>query len=93
MEAVIAEGWYDSLISAEGVERIQKNNAVMDKAFAARKVAREAFDADPSPENRAKKEAAEAAYDKTVDEHDDLPHEFDAERMEDKVKKQLGNVQ
>jgi hypothetical protein len=93
MEAVIAEGWHDSLIIAEGVERIQKNNAAMDKAFAARKAAREAFDADPSPENRAKKEAAEAAYDKTVDEHDDLPHEFDAERMEDKVKKRVGNVQ
>ena len=60
---------------------------------ALRVAAREAFDADPSPENKAKKEAAEAAYDETVEEHDDLPHEFDAERMEDKIKKRVGDTQ
>lgn len=89
MEAVIAEGWYDSLYSDAGKKKIHQNNAEMDKAYAEREAAQQAFDANPTPENQAKLDVAKAAYQKTLDAHKDMPHEFDAERVEDKVEKQL----
>lgn len=90
MEALIAEGWHESLHSDTGKAKIRKNNAAMDKAFAEREAAKKAYEANPTPENKAKLEAAKAAYQKTIDTHEDFPHEFDAERASDKVKKQLG---
>ena len=33
---------------------------------------------------------AKAAFSKAVEEHDDLPHEFDAERLEAKVRELYG---
>lgn len=89
MEAVIAEGWFDSLHSEAGKKKIQQNNAAMDKAFTEREAAQKAYDANPTPENKAKLEQAKLAYQKTLDVHKDMPHEFDAERVEDKVEKQL----
>jgi hypothetical protein len=92
MEAVIAQGWDDSLHSDAGIEKIRRNNAAIDKAFKERKAAREAFEKDPTPANEAKKVAAEAKYDATIAEHDEFPHEHDAERVEDQIKQQLGEI-
>jgi hypothetical protein len=89
MEAVIAEGWHDSLNSAAGLERRRRNSIELKAAFKERETAREAFKKDPSPANLARKTRAEARFDKAVAEHDDLPHEFDAERLEDQVERQF----
>jgi hypothetical protein len=89
MEAVIAEGWHDSLFSDAGFAKRQQNNKELKAAFDARQAARKANKENPSPANQAKQEAAEAHFDKIVAEHDDLPHEFDAERLEDRVEKAL----
>jgi hypothetical protein len=43
------------------------------------------------PENKAKLDQAKARFGRAVDEHDDFPHEFDAERLESKVAKQFGD--
>jgi hypothetical protein len=37
----------------------------------------------------ARQAKAEARFDRAVAEHDDLPHEFDAERLETKVRQQF----
>lgn len=89
MAAVIAQGWDDSLNSAAGIEGRRRNNAELDVAFAAREKARAAFTADPSAVNAAKKAAAEERYRKAVAVHDDVPHEFDAERLEDRVDREF----
>jgi hypothetical protein len=88
MEAVIAEGWYDSLYGDAGIERRNRNSAELRAAFKAREAAEKANIDHPTPENAAKLAKAKARYDKAVAEHDDLPHEFDAERVEAKVDEQ-----
>lgn len=90
MEAVIAEGWHDSLHSESGKKTIKKNNDALDKAFAERQAAREAHEANPTPENKAKLEIAEANHQKAVHDYFDMPHEFDAERVAEKVEDNLG---
>lgn len=89
MEAVIAEGWDESLNSAAGIEGRRRNNEELDIAFAAREKARADFAADPSETNAVKKAAAEERYRKAVAVHDDMPHEFDAERLEGRVDKEF----
>ena len=84
-QALIAQGWDDTLNGAAGIEARRKNNAELDAAFAAGEAARNAFDADPSPANAEKKAAAERRYDKAVAVHDDQPNEFDAERLQTRV--------
>ena len=89
MEAVIAEGWDESLNSAAGIEGRRRNNEELDIAFTARERARADFAADPSETNAVKKAAAEERYRKAVAVHDDMPHEFDAERLEGRVDKEF----
>jgi len=89
MEAVIAEGWHDSLNSAAGREKEGRVSAELDAATKAREKAQKDFDADPSPANRAKLDQAKARRAKAVAEHDDLPHEFDAERLETRVEQEF----
>jgi hypothetical protein len=89
METVIAEGWYDSLYGDAGFEARRLNSIELTAASRARDKAQKAFDADPSPANKAKLDQANARFDKAVDIHDDLPHEFDAERLEARVEKEF----
>jgi hypothetical protein len=89
MEAVIAEGWHDSLDSDAGIEARRRNSVELKAASRARDAAQAAFDKDPSPANAAKLAKAEARFDKAVAVHDDLPHEFDAERLEARVEKEF----
>ena len=89
MEAVIAEGWHDSLFGDAGLAARTRNTREIKAAFDARPAARKANKENPSPQNQAKQVAAEDRFDKAVAEHDELPHEFDAERLEDRVEKKL----
>ncbi len=89
MEAVIAEGWHDSLNSPEGVERRRRNSVELNAAAKERDAARKANKENPSPANAARQAKAEARFDRATAEHDDLPHEFDAERLETKVRQQF----
>jgi hypothetical protein len=89
MEAVIAEGWHDSLNSPEGLEKRRRNSIELKAAFNEREAARKANKENPSPANAARQTKAEARFDRAVAEHDDLPHEFDAERLETKVRQQF----
>jgi len=89
MEAVIAEGWHDSLFGDAGLEKRTRNTKEIKAAFDARQAARKANKENPSPQNQARQTAAEARFEKAIAEHDELPHEFDAERLEDRVEKKL----
>jgi len=60
-------------------------------AITAREAPCDAFKGDPTPQNKAKLDRAKARFDRAVAEHDDLPHEFDAERLESKVATQFGD--
>jgi hypothetical protein len=90
MQAVIASHWFDSLYSEAGLAAMQANNDKLDETFRARLAACEAFKADPSPENRANLKRAKDAFSEAADEHDDLPHEFDAERIEHEIEEEFG---
>jgi hypothetical protein len=91
MQALIAQGWFDSLHGAAGLARRRRNSEELRAAFTAREAACDAFKADPTPQNKAKLDLAKARFDRAVAEHDDLPHEFDAERLESKVATQFGD--
>ena len=91
MQALIAQGWFDSLHGAAGLARRARNGEELRAAFKAREAACDAFKKEPTPENKAMLEKAKARFGKAVDEHDDLPHEFDAERLESKVAKLFGD--
>jgi len=91
MQALIAQGWFDSLHGAAGLARRRRNSEELNVSFKAREAACDAFKKDPTPENKAKLEKAKARFGKAVEEHDDLPHEFDAERLESKVAKLFGD--
>jgi hypothetical protein len=90
MQALIAQGWFESQHTAAGREAQQKNSEKLRSTFRAREAACEAFKKDQSPENKAKLEKAKAAFSKAVAEHDDLPHEYDAERLEFRVQQLFG---
>ena len=91
MQALIAQGWFDSLHGADSIARRRRNSDELHASFRAREAACDVFKRDPTPENKAKLEKAKARFSKAVDEHDDFPHEFDAERLESKVAKQFGD--
>ena len=91
MQALIAQGWFDSLHGAAGLARRRRNSEELRAAFTAREAACDAFKADPTPQNKAKLDLDKARFDRAVAEHDDLPHEFDAERLESKVATQFGD--
>ena len=90
MQALIAEHWFDSLYGAEGLEARRKNSEHLDKTFKAREEACEVFKSNPTPENREKLKKAKDAFKEAVAEHDDLPHEFDPERLEHRVEELFG---
>jgi len=91
MQALIAQGWFDSLHGAASLARRRRNSEELRASFNAREAACDAFKKDPTPQNKAKLEVAKARFGKAVDEHDDFPHEFDAERLESKVATQFGD--
>jgi hypothetical protein len=93
MEALIAQGWFDSNFSAAGLERRRRNSAELKSAFDAREAACDAFKTKATDENRQKLKKAKARFDKAVEDHDDMPHEFDAERLEAKVRNQFGKAE
>ena len=91
MQALIAQGWFDSLHGAAAIARRRRNSDELRASFRAREAACDVFKRDPTPENRAKLDKAKARFSKAVAEHDDFPHEFDAERLESKVATQFGD--
>ena len=91
MQALIAQGWFDSLHGAAGIARRRRNGEELRASFRAREAACDAFKKDPTPKNRAALDKAKARFGRAVAEHDDLPHEFDAERLESKVATQFGD--
>jgi hypothetical protein len=90
MQALIAEGWFESENSDAGRETQRKNNEKIKATFKAREAACEVFKKDQSPANKAKLEKAKADFKQAVEEHDDMPHEYDAERLESRVKELFG---
>jgi hypothetical protein len=90
MQALIAQGWLDAEFSDAGLERRRRNSAELKSTFKAREDACDLFKRNPTTENREKLKKAKARFGKAVEEHDDMPHEFDAERLEAKVRKQFG---
>jgi len=91
MQALIAQGWFDSLHGAAGLARRRRNSEELRASFKAREAACDVFKRDSTPANRAKLDKAKASFNSAVAEHDDLPHEFDPERLESKVKTQFGD--
>lgn len=91
MQALIAQGWFDSLHGAASLARRRRNGEELHASFNAREAACDAFKREPTPENRARLDAANARFRRAVEEHDDFPHEFDAERLEAKVAAQFGD--
>ncbi len=90
MQALMAEHWFDSLHGEAGIAARIQNNERLDATFAEREAACELFKQDPSPENRERLSRANDAFDEAIAEHDDIPHEFDPERLEHQVEQQFG---
>ena len=90
MQALIARDWFDSLHGAASLARRRRNSEELRASFRAREAACDAFKQDPTPKNKARLESAKARFSRAVAEHDDFPHEFDAERLESEVAKQFG---
>jgi hypothetical protein len=93
MQVLIAQGWFDSEFGAAALEQRRRNGDELRASFSAREAACEAFKRAPTVENRARLVSARARFSRAVDEHDDLPHEFDAERLEAKVKRSFGSAE
>lgn len=84
MDAVIAQGWYDSIYGAHADER----NAILNEVEAADnalKHARAAVKKDPSAANQAGLVAAKKRFDVAYRRYRDLPEESDAFRAGDAV--------
>ena len=80
MEALIAQGWFDSVYGGNReARRVILEGAVA--AFKARNAAKKAFEQDPSEANRAKLERAEAAFKKANATYENLAEEADAFRV------------
>src|SRR5262249_27903086 len=65
MEAVIAEGWFDSLYGVDSAERTRIMTE-KDEAMAAANAAADAFNAKKTPENKRKLEAAVKRQDRAL---------------------------
>ena len=92
MQALIAEHWFDSLYGGAGIEARRRISEKLRVRFAARERACEIFKRNPTPRNRERLKRAKYAFGQAVDEHDDLPHEFDPERLENKIKQLFGET-
>ena len=77
MEALVAQGWFDSIY---GTGRVRRNQvlAELDRAGAALERAEARFAANPSPANQAALERARARRERALDGHAQLPEENDA---------------
>lgn len=84
MEAVIAQGWYDSVYGAHADERNAILNEV-DAADNALKQARAAAKKDPSTANQARLATARQRFENAYRRYRDLPEESDAFRAGDAV--------
>ena len=61
MQALIAQGWFDSLHGAAGIARRRRNGEELRASFRAREAACDAFKKDPTPKNRAAARQGEGA--------------------------------
>jgi hypothetical protein len=80
MEAVIAEGWYESVYGAKADYRDRVLTDVLAKATAAKK-AQAQFDKSPTPANQKKLDLANEKFRKAHQKYKDLPEEADAGRV------------
>lgn len=86
IDALIAEGWNESVYGSQAAHRnrvlkeVDDSGAALDKAKAA-------VEKDPSPANKAKLVAARARRDKALKAYFDLPEENDANRIGGRVTK------
>ena len=69
MQALIAQGWFDSLHSEAGRQRHRRNSEELKSSFKAREAACEVFKKNPTPENKIKLEKAKARFSKAIEEH------------------------
>lgn len=77
MEALIAEGWYESVYGSGAAYRERVLTEVL-AARAALNQAQERFAADPTPENQAALTAAQTRFDTAFGAYRELPEENDA---------------
>ncbi|MDZ8052277.1 MAG: hypothetical protein RMX68_029975 [Aulosira sp. ZfuVER01] len=80
MEALIAEGWYESVYGAKADYRDRVLTDLDTKQKALDK-AQEQYDKSPTDANKAKLDKAQQQYDITYDKYRDLPEEADAWRV------------
>jgi hypothetical protein len=84
MEAVIAEGWFDSIYGVDSAERTRILRE-KDEAMAAANAAADAFNANRTPENKRKLAAAVKRQDRALAAYENLPEENDAHRIGNEV--------
>jgi hypothetical protein len=80
MEALIAQGWYESVYGA----RANYRNRVLTEALSSKTAldaAQTAFDTNPTPANQARLTAARRRFDVAYQKYVDLPEEADAHRV------------
>jgi hypothetical protein len=77
MDALIAQGWFDSVYGTGRNHRIRVF-AELERSGTALEQAEQRFAADPSPQNQAALERAQARRTRALDGHAQLPEENDA---------------
>jgi len=77
MEAVIAQGWWDSVYGAGSAHR-DATLTEIDRASTARRQAQKRFDDNPTPANQAALDRAKARFDRAFAAYQNLPEENDA---------------
>lgn len=77
MQALIAQGWWDSVYGHRASHRNRVLNEV-DAASKAAVAAKKAADANPTPQNQAKLAQARARFEKAFAQYQNLPEENDA---------------
>jgi hypothetical protein len=77
MQALIAQGWYDSVYGPGAAHR-DRTLTELDASATARTRARERFEKNPTPANQAALDAAIARADRAHDAYRELPEENDA---------------
>lgn len=77
MEAVIAQGWWDSVYGA-GSDHRDATLTEIDRASTARRQAQKRFDDNPTPANQAALDRAKARFDRAFAGYQNLPEENDA---------------
>lgn len=78
MQALIAQGWWDSVYGAAGSAHRDAVLTELNRAGTALTKAQERFDKNPTPANQAALDAAIARRGKAIRGHEDLPEENDS---------------